>query len=74
MILIKNGNLIDPAGGISGLYDILTDGDRIAMVGACGSLDDVAAEAAIYGADHRLRSGSGTGGLPRALQGPGIYL
>ena len=51
MILIKNGNLIDPAGGISGLYDILTDGDRIAMVGACGSLDDVAAEAAIYGAD-----------------------
>jgi dihydroorotase len=51
MILIKNGNLIDPASGISGLYDILTDGDRIAMVGACGSLDDVAAEAAIYGAD-----------------------
>lgn len=51
MILIKNGNLIDPAGGISGLYDILIDDEKIAMVGACGSLDDMAAEAAIYGAD-----------------------
>ena len=51
MILIKNGNLIDPAGGISGLYDILIDEGKIAMVGACGSLDDVAAEAAMYGAD-----------------------
>ena len=51
MILIKNGNLIDPASGISGLYDILIDDGKIAMVGACGSLDDVAAEAAMYGAD-----------------------
>ncbi|WP_026517981.1 dihydroorotase [Butyrivibrio sp. MC2021] len=51
MILIKNGNLIDPASGISGLYDILIDDENIAMVGACGSLDDVAAEAAMYGAD-----------------------
>lgn len=51
MILIKNGNLIDPASGISGLYDILIDDEKIAMVGACGSLDDVAAEAAMYGAD-----------------------
>ncbi|ADL35521.1 dihydroorotase PyrC [Butyrivibrio proteoclasticus B316] len=44
MIIIKNGTLLDPASNRSGMYDILIDEDRIARIGACGSLDDMAAE------------------------------
>lgn len=33
MILIRNGYLIDPKSGREGVYDILTDGDRIAKIG-----------------------------------------
>ncbi len=46
MILIKNGTLIDPASGTCGLFDVLTDGEKIVAIGACGSLDDMAAEEA----------------------------
>ena len=45
MLIIKNGTLVDPASGRSGMYDILVDGDKIARIGACGSLDDMAMEA-----------------------------
>ena len=44
MILIKNGTLLDPASGRSGLFDILIDEEQIARIGACGSLDDMAKE------------------------------
>lgn len=46
MIIIKNGRLMDPATGTEGLYDILIDGDKIASIGLCGSLDEMAKEAA----------------------------
>ena len=36
---------MDPATGTEGLYDILIDGDRIASIGLCGSLDEMAREA-----------------------------
>ncbi len=46
MIFIKNGMLMDPATGSSGLFDILTDGENIVKIGACGSLSEMALEAA----------------------------
>lgn len=49
MLIIKNGTLVDPASGRSGMYDILVDGDKIARIGACGSLDDMAMEAMSMG-------------------------
>ena len=45
MLIIKNGRIMDPATGTDGLYDILIDGDRIASIGLCGSLDEMAREA-----------------------------
>ena len=50
MILIKNGTLVDPATGRSGMFDILVDGEKIARIGTCGSLDDMADEAMSMGA------------------------
>ena len=47
MLLIKNGRVMDPASGLDGLFDILIDEGRIAKIGLCGSLDDLAAESAI---------------------------
>ena len=38
MILIRNCRMIDPASGTDGLRDILTDGSRIARIGAAGSI------------------------------------
>ena len=46
MILIKNGRVMDPATGLNGLFDVLIDGERIAKIGMCGSLDDMAMESA----------------------------
>ncbi|WP_026492368.1 dihydroorotase [Butyrivibrio sp. XPD2002] len=46
MLLIKNGRLIDPASGLDGYRDVLIHNGRIAKVGYCGTLDDMAAEAA----------------------------
>ena len=47
MLLIKNGYLMDPASGLEGNYDILIDEERIAKIGFCGSLDDLAKESAM---------------------------
>ena len=45
MLIIRNGNVMDPSTGTNGMFDVLVDEGRIAMVGACGSLDDMAMEA-----------------------------
>lgn len=45
MLLIKNGRLMDPASGLDGYRDILVHNGRIAKVGLCGTLDDMATEA-----------------------------
>ena len=44
MLLIKNGRLMDPASGTEGAFDILIDDGRIASIGLCGSLDEIARE------------------------------
>ena len=44
MLIIKNGRIMDPSTGMNGLYDILIDQDRIARIGLCGSLDEMAGE------------------------------
>jgi dihydroorotase len=46
MLLIKNGRLIDPWSGINDFRDILVDGERIVKIGFCGTLHDMAVEAA----------------------------
>lgn len=51
MLLIKNGQLMDPASGLCGLCDVLVDGDRIAKIGMCGSLDDMATESMLLRED-----------------------
>ncbi|WP_022761060.1 MULTISPECIES: dihydroorotase [unclassified Butyrivibrio] len=51
MILIKNGRLMDPASKTDGYRDILIHEGRIAKIGFCGTLDDMAAEAMAYYAD-----------------------
>lgn len=38
MILIRNCHLVDPASGVDGMRDILIEGDRIAKIGAAGTL------------------------------------
>ena len=49
MLLIKNGRLMDPASGADGFFDILIDEGRIARIGLCGSLDDMASESMFMG-------------------------
>jgi dihydroorotase len=44
MLIIKNGRIMDPATGMNGLFDILIDDGRIARIGLCGSLDEMARE------------------------------
>ena len=48
MILIKNGRLIDPASQTDGYRDILVYEGKIAKIGFCGTLDDMASEALSY--------------------------
>lgn len=38
MILIRNCHLVDPAGRVDGMRDILMDGDKVVKIGAAGSL------------------------------------
>ena len=44
MLIIKNGTVMDPATGTSGMFDLLIDEGRIVSIGASGSLDEMAAE------------------------------
>lgn len=46
MILVKGGQVVDPGTGLNGLFDLLIDDGEIVRIGACGSLEDMAAEAA----------------------------
>lgn len=52
MLLIKNGRLIDPASGMDGYRDILVHNGRIAKIGLCGTLDDMASEAMLMLGDN----------------------
>ena len=53
-LLIKGGRVVDPAGGIEGILDILVEGDKIAAVGA-----------GIPGEDHKVVVPSGSGDTDR---------
>ncbi|WP_408069621.1 dihydroorotase [Butyrivibrio sp. JL13D10] len=51
MLLIKNGRLIDPASKLDGYRDILVHNGKIAKIGLCGTLDDMASEAMLMFAE-----------------------
>ncbi|MBO6240084.1 MAG: dihydroorotase [Butyrivibrio sp.] len=60
MLLIKNGQLMDPATGLCGLVDVLVDGEKIARIGMCGSLDDMATESMLM-SEGGMESENGAG-------------
>ena len=51
MILIRNCRMIDPASGMDGLRDILTDGSRILKIGESGSIEAPDKDARVIEAD-----------------------
>lgn len=57
MLLIRNCLLVDPASGVEGMRDILTDGERIKKIGEAGSLHLPAGVSADGGHDRVIEAG-----------------